>query len=108
MKIRKYSGETDLLLLQNFNAQVRPDLRGGAFEREVLEETEALLLELMHKYEVTSEHIYADAFQEDTARIQILNELGWEPDNEAARGLYQSLGFTPWHLQDGFTKPTTK
>ena len=25
-------------------------------------------------------------------------------DNEAANGLYQSLGFTLWHLQDGFSK----
>lgn len=26
-------------------------------------------------------------------------------DNEAARGLYQSLGFRPWHLQDSYRKP---
>ena len=26
-------------------------------------------------------------------------------DNAAARGLYQSCGFRPWHLQDGFVKP---
>jgi mycothiol synthase len=25
-------------------------------------------------------------------------------DNEAARGLYQTCGFKPWHLQDGFKK----
>jgi ribosomal protein S18 acetylase RimI-like enzyme len=26
-------------------------------------------------------------------------------DNEAARGLYQSCGFRPWHLLDGYLKP---
>jgi hypothetical protein len=30
---------------KSFDAHVRPDLRGGEFERQVLEETEALLLE---------------------------------------------------------------
>jgi ribosomal protein S18 acetylase RimI-like enzyme len=25
-------------------------------------------------------------------------------DNEAAKGLYQSLGFKPWHLLDGYIK----
>lgn len=26
-------------------------------------------------------------------------------DNRAARGLYQSCGFRPWHLLDSYTKP---
>jgi mycothiol synthase len=67
---------------KSFDAQVRPDLRGGELEREVLEETETLLLELMKKYQVSSDKIYADAFRGDTARIQLLTELGWEPDNQ--------------------------
>lgn len=66
---------------KSFDAQVRPDLRGGDLEREVLEETEILLLELMKKYQVSSDHIYADAFQGDTARIQLLAESGWNPDD---------------------------
>ena len=66
---------------KSFDAQVRPDLRGGELEREVLEETETLLLELMKKYEVSSDQIYADAFRGDTARIQLLAELDWEPED---------------------------
>jgi ribosomal protein S18 acetylase RimI-like enzyme len=63
---------------KSFDAQVRPDLRGGEFEVEVLAYTEELLLELMKKHDVASENIYADAFQEDTARVQSLEKLGWE------------------------------
>lgn len=79
-------GITAWMLVQprfkSFDAQVRPDLRGGDFEREVLEESEILLLELMQKYEVASDHIFAEAFREDAARVQVLSEMGWEPDNE--------------------------
>jgi len=29
-------------------------------------------------------------------------------NNDAARGLYQNLGFKPWHLQDSYSKPTRR
>ena len=90
---------------KSFDAQVRPDLRGGDLEREVLDETEALLLELMKKYEVSSDHIYADAFREDAARNQLLAESGWEPDNELPYVLNRTeiASVTVPELPDGFS-----
>ena len=67
---------------KGFDAQVRPDLRGGDLEREVLELAYQRTVELMQKYKVSSEVVYADAFREDTARSQLLTDLGWQPDNE--------------------------
>ena len=95
---------------KSFDAQVRPDLRSGGLEREVLEDTEALLLELMQKYEISSDHIFADAFRCDTARIQILSELGWKRDNEVPYVLNQlkitSLAVAD--LPEGFSYLTAK
>jgi GNAT superfamily N-acetyltransferase len=82
---------------KSFDAQVRPDFRGGDFEREVLKETEILLLEIMQKYNVSSDKIYADAFRGDTPRIQVLSELGWEPDNDLPYVL-NHMEITPVHL----------
>jgi mycothiol synthase len=67
---------------KSFDAQVRPDLRGNDFEREVLEYSAGRTIDLMQRHNVASDCIYADAFRGDTARIQVLTELGWEPDNE--------------------------
>ena len=67
---------------KGFDAQVRPDLRGGDLEREVLEMAYGRTAELIHKYGIECEHIYADAFRGDTARIQLLEALGWEPDGQ--------------------------
>ena len=58
--------------------QLRPDLRGSGFEREVLAYSEARLLALMRTYEIESEQIYADAFQCDQDRARLLLESGWE------------------------------
>jgi len=140
MKMRAYSGEADLMLLQDFNAaaiavtdhcgylhpgdiphhlfsgnrfydpaevmtiweddqgvaawllvgprhksydaQVRPDLRGDEFEREVLEYADDRTVELMRQHDISGDCIFADAFQGDPVRIQLLTALGWEPDNE--------------------------
>jgi GNAT superfamily N-acetyltransferase len=67
---------------KSFDAQVRPDLRGGDLEREVLEYAGERTVELMRRYEITGDCIYADAFRGDTARAELLAALGWEPDNE--------------------------
>ena len=64
---------------KGFDAQVRPDLRGGDLEREVLELAYERTVELIRQYEIECDQIYADAFQGDTARIQLLEALGWEP-----------------------------
>ena len=67
---------------KGFDAQVRPDLRGGDLEREVLELAYVRTVELIRQNEVECDHIYADAFQGDTARIQLLEVLGWERAGE--------------------------
>jgi mycothiol synthase len=65
-----------------FDAQVRPDLRGLALEREVLELAYARTTELMRQHNIASDWIFADAFQGDTARSELLIALGWERDDE--------------------------
>jgi mycothiol synthase len=67
---------------KSYDAQVRPDLRGGDFERELLEYAEERLVEFIRRYEVRTDCIYADAFRGDTARAGLLTALGWEPDHE--------------------------
>jgi GNAT superfamily N-acetyltransferase len=67
---------------KSYDAQVRPDLRGSDFEREVLEYADERTVELMHRYDISGDCIYGDAFRGDTARVELLAALGWEPDNE--------------------------
>jgi ribosomal protein S18 acetylase RimI-like enzyme len=63
---------------KSFDAQVRPDLRGGDFEREVLQTFEPQVIELMRRDEIESDCLYGDAFRDDAARVRLLAELGWE------------------------------
>ena len=65
-----------------FDAQVRPDLRGDDFERAVLEYAYDLTSEMMQRHSIDSEWVYAEAFQGDHARAELLTALGWELDNE--------------------------
>ena len=65
-----------------FDAQIRPDLRGTDFERDVLQLAYDRTRHLMKKYGVDSDYLYADAFQEDTVRAELLTSIGFEPDNE--------------------------
>ena len=67
---------------RSFDAQVRPDLRGSALEREVLKRAEDCTIDLMRQYGVSGDCICADAFRDDTARVQLLKALGWEPNHE--------------------------
>jgi len=64
-----------------FDAQVRPDLRGGDFESEVLEHAYGLTVDMMQRHNIDSDCIYAEAFQSDTARSELLTSLDWEPDS---------------------------
>jgi GNAT superfamily N-acetyltransferase len=68
---------------KSYDAQVRPDLRGGGLEREVLEYADGRTVELMQRYDISGDRIYADAFRGDTARSELLRVLGWKPDNES-------------------------
>jgi mycothiol synthase len=67
---------------KSYDAQVRPDLRGGDFEREVLEYADDRTVELMRRHDIAGGCIHADAFRGDTARVELLAALGWEPDND--------------------------
>ncbi len=67
---------------KSYDAQVRPDLRGGDFERELLEYADDRTVELMRLHDIAGDCIYADAFRGDTARSELLATLGWEADNE--------------------------
>ena len=67
---------------KSFDAQVRPDLRGDDFEREVLEVAYDRTANLMQRHNIAGDFICADAFREDTARVELLMALSWEPDNE--------------------------
>jgi len=67
---------------KSFDAQVRPDLRGNALEREVLELACERTKDLMQKHSIESDYMYADVFRGDAARIELLAALDWELDNE--------------------------
>ena len=54
---------------RGFDAQVRPDLRGGQLEREVLEFAGARTAELMRRHNIGSDFMLADAFRCDTTRV---------------------------------------
>ena len=62
---------------KSYGAQVRPDLRGGDFEREVLQFADRRTAELMHRHGIEGDHLLGDAFRCDTARSRLLAELGW-------------------------------
>ena len=65
---------------KSFDAQVRPDLRGGAFERDVLQLATERTITLMQQHNIASDYLYADAFRGDSARRELLTALGYEPD----------------------------
>jgi len=62
---------------KGYDAQVRPDLRGGEFERQVLQFADQRTAELMRKHKIEGDQLLGDAFRCDTARSQLLTELGW-------------------------------
>jgi len=65
-----------------YDIQVRHDLRGGAFEREVLVFADARIVEVMRANGVESDMIVGDAFRCDLRRITLLTELGWKRDDD--------------------------
>ncbi|MCB9466174.1 MAG: GNAT family N-acetyltransferase [Candidatus Eisenbacteria bacterium] len=67
---------------KGFDAQVRPDLRGGELEWEVLRHSTNETKALKAKYAIEGDEILADAFRGDDIRHEILLELGWKPAGE--------------------------
>jgi GNAT superfamily N-acetyltransferase len=90
---------------KSFDAQVRTDLRGHDFEREVLEYAFDRTVNLMQQHNIASDYLYADAFRGDTARVELLTALGWEPDEELPYVLNHTEipAITVPALPDGFT-----
>jgi len=62
---------------KGYDVQVRPDLRGGGFEREVLRFADERTVELMRQHGIEGEKLLGNAFRCDTARAKLLTELGW-------------------------------
>ena len=67
---------------RSYDAQVRPDLRGGEFEREMLEYADARTVELMRHHGIASNRLFGDAFRCDLARVELLTGMGWVRDAE--------------------------
>lgn len=90
---------------KSYDAQVRPDLRGSALEREMLEFADARTIELMQRFEIAGDAIYADAFRGDPSRAKILVELGWERDDSLPYVLHRrEIGsIVVPELPDGFS-----
>lgn len=65
-----------------YDAQVRPDLRGGEFEREVLAFADARTIELMRVHGIHDDVILGDAFRCDSTRVGLMAEAGWLPGGE--------------------------
>ena len=65
-----------------FDAQIRPDLRGGVFEQEVLKIAYEETRTLMRRFGIDSEYLHADAFREEPARAELLLAMGFELDDE--------------------------
>jgi mycothiol synthase len=67
---------------RSFDAQVRPHLRGGAFERDLLAFAGRRTAELMRRHGIAGDHVYADVFRCDGARTRLLQALGWQIDGD--------------------------
>lgn len=61
-----------------YDAQVRPDQRGGSFERELLQYADERTIELMRQHGIASNCLYGAVFRGDTARSELLLALGWQ------------------------------
>ena len=95
---------------KSYDAQVRPDLRGGDFERGVLEYADDRTVELMRQHDIAGDCIYAVAFREDTARSELLAALGWEADGELSCVLNHTAinSVTVPALPEGFSFQSAK
>lgn len=69
---------------RGFDAQVRPDLRGGALEEEVLDFAENETVRLMDEHHVAGDSILAAAYRGDTVRRDLLVARGWELEEDGA------------------------
>ncbi len=93
-----------------YDAQVRPDLRGGDFERQVLAYADQRTSELMRSHGIDSDRMVGDAFRCDLARIRLLGEADWVRDDEPPYVINRArIGDLPEvMIPDGYTiRPAT-
>lgn len=95
---------------KSFDAQIRPDLRGSAVERDMLAYAGERTAELMRKHGIEGDSMFADAFQGDSTRHELLVALGWEPESGLPYVLNRMVippNLTP-ALPDGYTIETAE
>ncbi len=68
---------------RSFDAQIRPNLRGSEFARDIYEYAERRTIELMREHKIEGDEIEFEAWQCDRATGKLLEELGWEPVADA-------------------------
>lgn len=79
-----------------YDAQVRPDLRAGGFETEVLAFADSETVEIMRRHGVEKDHLFGEAYRCDHQRAERLVDLGWERADEEPWVLNRvRLGGTP-------------
>jgi ribosomal protein S18 acetylase RimI-like enzyme len=61
---------------------VRPDLRGGDFEREVLDHADSRQIEVMAEHGIETDRMFGEADRCEPARAELLVERGWVPDGD--------------------------
>lgn len=90
---------------RGFDAQVRPDLRAGAFEKETLEYAENEVRTLMRRHGIDGEQLDGDAYRCDTTRAALLTKLGWTSDVDPPWVLNRARlsGVAEPALPDGYT-----
>lgn len=96
--------------VKGFEAQVRPDLRGGDFERDVLLTAQERTVDLLRRYRIATDCIFAGAWRGDKARQDLLIALGWKVEEELPYVLTRTeinLTAVP-SLPDGFFLDTAK
>ncbi|MEA2026542.1 MAG: GNAT family N-acetyltransferase [Chloroflexota bacterium] len=90
---------------RSYDIQLRHDLRGGAFERHVLEFADTRIVEVMRANGVESDVIVGDAFRCDLARITLLNKMGWKRDDDPPYIINRALitDIRKAEVPDGYT-----
>ena len=97
MTKRAYAGEADLELLQDFNAAAITQTNHCGFLR-----ARGYVQTLQAARFWASN--YAIWHAENGLRWDEIRYVAHFGKNEAARRMYQTRGFSPWHVLDGFKK----
>ena len=67
---------------RGYDAQVRPDLRGESFEREVLEFADQHTVTLMRRFGIEGDRLEGLVYRCDRQRIDLQTDMGWVPNDD--------------------------